>query len=48
MKMKIDGVEKTLTDQNDNDAGSYKDKMVNVKLGDLQNTEEDPMELHSI
>lgn len=42
MKMKIDGVEKTLTDQNDNDAGSYKDKMVNVKLGDLQNTEEDP------
>ena len=33
MKMKIDGVEKTLTDQNDNDAGSYKDKMVNVKLG---------------
>ena len=47
MKMKIDGVEKTLTDQNDNDAGSYKDKMVNVKLGIYKILKRIQMELRS-
>ncbi|HDR7793018.1 TPA: DUF11 domain-containing protein [Bacillus luti] len=42
MKVKVDGVEKTLTDQVDSDAGSYKDRTVTVNLGALQNTEDSP------
>ncbi|HGP3673818.1 TPA: isopeptide-forming domain-containing fimbrial protein [Bacillus pacificus] len=42
IKLKADGTEKAITDAEDNDAGFYKDKKVTVKLGDVQNTEEDP------
>ncbi|MEH0979577.1 isopeptide-forming domain-containing fimbrial protein [Bacillus mobilis] len=42
IKVKADGTEKAITDAEDNDAGFYKDKKVTVKLGDVQNTEEDP------
>ncbi|MFB6649870.1 isopeptide-forming domain-containing fimbrial protein, partial [Bacillus toyonensis] len=42
IKVKANGTEKAITDAEDNDAGFYKDKKVTVKLGDVQNTEEDP------
>ncbi|BCC49757.1 TPA: isopeptide-forming domain-containing fimbrial protein [Bacillus cereus] len=42
IKVQANGIEKVITDAEDNDAGFYKDKKVTVKLGDVQNTEEDP------